>query len=119
MATREHGLFRKLDTPAPDAAKGGCYVSYGTGPCVDTGVLIDYEGTLTLSLPTIQELAEVAGFSVDAEALENERKIAELEHENDQLKARIAELDMELDHAASLVARGQAATTAAAKARAK
>jgi hypothetical protein len=61
MATREHGLFRLLDHPAPDAAKGGCYVTYGTGPCVDTGVLIEFEGTLTLSTGTIKELAEVAG----------------------------------------------------------
>lgn len=119
MATREHGLFRKLTEPAEDAAQGGCYITHDRGACVDTGILIFAEGTLTLSVNTIRELAEVAGFSVDAEALENERKIAEYEHEVEQLKARIAELDTELDHAASLVARGQAAQTAAAKARAK
>jgi hypothetical protein len=88
MATREHGLFRRLDTPAPDAALGGCYVTHGTGPCVDTGVLIEFEGTLTLSVHTIRELAEVAGFSVDAEAVQNEQDIA-------HLTKRVAELEVE------------------------
>lgn len=91
MATREHGLFRYLDHPAGDAAKGGCYVSYGTGPCVDTGVLIEFEGTLTLSVNTIRELAEVAGFSVDAEALQHEKDIAHLTAENTRLTAELAE----------------------------
>jgi hypothetical protein len=92
MTIREHGLFRRLDHPAPDAAQGGCYYSHGTGPCVDTGILIETEGTLTLSLNTIQELAEVAGFSVntEGEALEAENahllhRIIELETENAEL----------------------------------
>ena len=87
MATRTHGLFRKLDHPAADAALGGCYIFHSAGPCVDTGVLIDYEGTLTLSLEAIKELAEVAGFSVNEEALQLERDIAFLQEENRKLKA--------------------------------
>lgn len=111
MAVREHGLFRRLDHPAQDAALGGCYIYHDAGPCVDTGVLIEFEGTLTLSVNAIRELAEVAGFSVDAEALENERRIAELEHENAQLKARIKEQDDELDATASMVAKLQTRKT--------
>jgi hypothetical protein len=97
MATREHGLFRRLDTPAPDAAQGGCYVSHGTGPCVDTGVLIEFEGTLTLSVNTIRELAEVAGFSVDAEALQHEEDIAHLQHRVEELEAENAGLREDLN----------------------
>jgi hypothetical protein len=97
MATREHGLFRLLDHPAPDAAKGGCYVTYGTGPCVDLGVLIEFEGTLTLSTGTIKELAEVAGFTVDDEAFALEKRCAELELQNQLLTAERNELREQLD----------------------
>lgn len=115
MAVREHGLFRLLDRPAPDAAKGGCYVTYGTGPCVDTGVLIAFEGTLTLSVGTIKELAEVAGFSVDAEAIQHEKDIAFLTQENQRLHALNKELRSELDAFAGLLQQGQAAARHAQK----
>lgn len=113
MATRDHGLFRKLDHPAPDAAKGGCYVTYGTGPCVDTGCLIDFEGTLTLSLGTIKELAEVAGFSVNEEGEELEKDNAFLKQRLAEKENEVAELSNQLDavglavaHAANIPALG-------------
>lgn len=105
MAVREHGLFRKLDTPAPDAALGGCYITHDTGPCVDTGVLVEFEGTLTLSLNVIRELAEVAGFSVDAEALENERVISEQQRQIEVLTVDRNELRDQLDAVGVAVAR--------------
>jgi hypothetical protein len=91
MAIREHALFRRLDTPAKDSAQGGCYITHETGPCVDTGVLVEFEGTLTLSLGAIKELAEVAGFSVNEEAEQIERDIANLEEENARLREQLAE----------------------------
>lgn len=83
MAVRDHGLFRKLDRPASDTAHSGCYVDGSTGPGVDTGVYIDFEGTLFLSLSTIKELAEVAGYSVNAEG-------EQLEHDNAFLTRELA-----------------------------
>jgi hypothetical protein len=97
VTIRDHGLFRRLDTPAPDAAQGGCYVSHDTGPCVDTGILVETEGTLTLSLNVIKELAEVAGFSVNEEGEELERINAEQEHFINQLTDECAELRSQLD----------------------
>jgi hypothetical protein len=97
MAVRKHSLFRRLDHPAPDAAKGGCYVSYGNGPCVDTGVLIDFEGTLTLSINTIKELAEVAGFSVNEEGEALEVENAEQAHRITELEAQLQEANDQLD----------------------
>ena len=88
MAIRQHALFRRVDTPPPDVAKGGCYYSFDTGPGVDTGILIDFEGTLFLSLNTIKELAEVAGFSVNAEGEAQEQEV-------EWLKRRVAELEEE------------------------
>jgi hypothetical protein len=90
MAIREHGIFRLLERPAPDAALGGCYIYHSSGPCVDTGVLIDFEGTLTLSLVAIKELAEVAGMSVNEEGLQ-------LEYENAWQAGRILQLEAERD----------------------
>lgn len=92
MAIRQHGLFRLCDRPSPDVAKGGCYYTGDAGPGVDTGILIDFEGTLYLSLNTIRELAEVAGFSVDAEALANEQQIAWLTQQNAELTTERANL---------------------------
>lgn len=96
MAVREHGLFRRLDTPASDAAQGGCYITHDAGPCVDTGILVYGEGTLTLSCNTIRELAEVAGFSVNEEAVQLEVDNANLEEENARQREEIAELNQQL-----------------------
>ena len=93
MATRDHGLYRRLDTPAPDAAQGGCYITHDTGPCVDTGVLIFTEGTLTLGLRTILELAEVAGFSVNEEGEALEAENEHLKRELRVVQERNAELE--------------------------
>lgn len=90
MAVREHGLFRRLDHPAVDAAKGGCYIYGDAGPCIDTGVLVEFEGTLTISLGALREMAEVAGFSINEEGIELERRNAELEKS-------LAEITLERD----------------------
>ena len=66
MAQREHGLYRLLERPAQDAAHGGCYIEGAQGACVDTGILIENEGTLTIGLHALVELCEVAGFSFTA-----------------------------------------------------
>ena len=97
MAVREHALFRRVDHPSADVAKGGCYYSYDTGPGVDTGILIDFEGTLFFSLNTIKELAEVAGFSIDGEALEHERQLAEQSRLIEQLEGEKSDLLKQLD----------------------
>jgi hypothetical protein len=110
MAVRKHGLFRRCDHPSPDVAKGGCYYTYSTGPGVDTGILIDFEGTLYLSLNTIKELAEVAGFSVNEEA-------EQLERDNAFLTQRVLELEGKLLNAEEqLTAVGVAVSYAAARA---
>lgn len=90
MATRQHALFRLVDRPSPDVAHEACYV-YGTaGAGVDTGVIIEFEGTLFLSLAAVKEMAEVAGFSVNEEGQALEVENANLQH---QLAEAIAERD--------------------------
>lgn len=93
MATRQHGLFRAVDRPSGDVAKGGCYIYGSAGHGVDTGVLIDFEGTLFLSDTAIKELAEVAGFSVNEEGQELETRNAELERDLEVANERIQELE--------------------------
>lgn len=85
MAVRNHALFRRYENPPPDAAQGASYIYHSGEAGVDTGVLVYGEGTLCLSLQEIQELAEVAGFSVNAEAFQ-------LEQENAYLTDRVKEL---------------------------
>lgn len=108
MALREHAIYRRLETPAGDAAQGGCYLTRDTGPCVDTGALIYGEGTLTISLTALRELAEVAGWSVNEEAAELEKRNAELERENEQLKAEIEDMRGTIDAVGVAVARAAA-----------
>lgn len=113
MATRTHALFRLVDRPSPDVAHEACYV-YGTATAgIDTGVIIEFEGTLFLSLAAVREMAEVAGFSVNEEGMQLEIDNAHLTVERDELKARIAELEADAEVVGSLLAR------AAAKPRAK
>jgi hypothetical protein len=107
MATRSHGLFRQVPRPAADAAKGGCYVYGTTGPGVDTGVLIDFEGTLYLSNTAIIEMAEVAGFSLNEDGAQLEVRNAFLEHENEKLRGELAELNEQLDAVAITMARAR------------
>jgi hypothetical protein len=97
MAVRQHGLFRRLDRPANDTAHSGCYVDGSAGPGVDTGTYIDFEGTLFLSLNTIKELAEVAGFSVNAEGEALEREVEWLKHQNQQQAALLSTANEQLD----------------------
>ena len=105
MATREHGLYRRLDQPAEDAAQGGCYSCHACGPCVDTGILVYNEGTLTICLACLQELAEVGGFSVDAEALKHEHDIAFLQNEVQELTGEVSNLNGIIDGFTSAVAK--------------
>lgn len=108
MALREHALYRLLPQPQNDAARGGCYLTGSQGPCVDTGVVIDYEGTLTLSLGALVELCEVAGFSFNAEARRLEQDLAHalaygdrLIEENADLLAQLEAVGLAVAHAAT------------------
>lgn len=104
MATRKHALYRLLDRPAPDAAHGACYLTGNSGPCIDTGVNIDFEGTLTLSLTALRELCEVAGFSFDAEGVKLEADNAELVRANALLQTEVDAQREELDAVGRLLA---------------
>lgn len=107
MAITEHPLFRLLDTPAQDAAMAGCYIYHDTGPCIDTGVNIYMEGNLTIGLQALREMCEVAGFRFNAEGIELEKRVAELERELEKKDARIAELDQILRDDAVLLGAAQ------------
>ncbi len=108
MAVRDHGLFRKLVTPAADTAHSGCYICNNVAGGVDTGVYIDYEGSLFLCTNCIKELAEVAGMSVDVEGEMHERELEYLHHENTSLTAELADARDQLDAFGIAVARAQA-----------
>lgn len=97
MATREHGLYRLLARPAADAAHGGCYLTGAQGACVDTGILIENEGTLTIGLNPLVELCEVAGFSFNAEARKLEENLAHAQEANRLLIEQNSELRQQLD----------------------
>jgi len=97
MATREHGLYRLLERPANDAAHGGCYITGSQGPCVDTGILIEQEGTLTIGLNALVELCEVAGFSFNAEARKLEENLAHAQQASLLLIEENRELRSQLD----------------------
>ena len=112
MALTEHPLFRLLETPAEDAAMGGCYVYHDTGPCIDTGVNIYMEGNLTLGLQALREMCEVAGFRFNAEGTELERQVAEQQHTISERDTRIAELEELLEQDALLLARASRAAVA-------
>jgi hypothetical protein len=110
MATRSHGLFRAVPHPAGDVAHGGCYIYGGGGPGVDTGVLIDFEGTLFLGNTAIRELAEVAGMSVNEEGAALERENAFLTQRCSELVDQIRDLNEQLDAVSVVLARAQKAT---------
>lgn len=111
MAVRKHGLFRHVERPAADVAKGGCYITGSAASGVDTGVNIDFEGTLFLSDSTIKELAEVAGYSVNEEGMQLEIDNAWLVNENERLQAEVADLETQLTLIGVAISRGRAATT--------
>jgi len=66
--------------------------------------LIDFEGTLCLSLNTIREMAEVAGFSVNTEAEQLERDNAFLINEVAKLTTQVSELHAIIDGFAKAIA---------------
>lgn len=105
MAIREHGLYRRYDTPPPDAAKGACYLTYSSGPGVDTGVLIDFEGDLCISTAALRELCEVAGFSFEEDGVQLEQRNAFLERELAQAQADLADANEQLTAVGVAVAR--------------
>jgi hypothetical protein len=104
MATRKHALYRLLERPNPDAAQGGCYLTGDQGACVDTGVNIYMEGTLTLSINALRELCEVAGFSFNAEASKLETELAHAQEANRLLIEEKADLLGQLNAVALAVA---------------
>lgn len=104
VAIREHGLFRKCESPSSDVAMGSCYVYHTSVPGVDTGVLIEFEGTLYLSNVAIREMAEVAGMSVCEEGEALERDLAEAQHTIEQLRAEKADLVEQLDAVSHVIA---------------
>src|SRR5690349_5961986 len=105
MAVRKHAIYRLLPEPAEDAAEAGCYLTGSRGPCVDTGRLIMHEGNLTLSVQTIKDLAEVAGFSVNEEGQQLEELAEHLVRENEDLKAQLADANDQLEAVGKAVAR--------------
>lgn len=108
MTVREHALYRLLPRPAADAAQGGCYLTASQGPCIDTGVNIYMEGTLTLSLGALTEMCEVAGFSFNAEGRKLEAENAALQHELAAARAENADLNEQLDAVSLAMARAAA-----------
>lgn len=110
MALTEHPLFRLVDTPGPDVAHGSCYYSGITGPGVDTGILIEFEGTLFLSINTIREIAEVAGFRLNEEGIELEMQNAEYKRRNGELVDVNGELQAQLDDANRIIGAAVSAT---------
>lgn len=108
-AVRSHGLFRLVQTPAPDSAKGSCYIYHTTGPAIDTGVLIDFEGNLTIGLTALREMAEVAGFSFEEEGVALEQRNAFLERELAEAKEQLAEANSQLEAVGVAIARAAAA----------
>lgn len=109
MALDTHPLFRLVDTPGPDTAHGGCYYSGVTGPGVDTGILIEFEGTLFLSLNTIKEIAEVAGFRVNEEGIELEKRVAELTKIGIDLNLQLEQVEKQLADANRIIGAAVAA----------
>lgn len=107
MAIREHGLYRRYETPPADAAKASCYLTGSGDAGVDTGVHIEFEGTLCLSLNSIKELAEVAGFSVNVEGEELERENAELLRQLAVQDVKIAEMNEQLIAVGVAIARAR------------
>jgi hypothetical protein len=67
------------------------------GPCIDTGILIENEGTLTIGLNPLKELCEVAGFSFDAEATKLEQENTWLKQQRDAALTENIELRSQLD----------------------
>ena len=106
MATRIHGLYRKYDRPPNDAALGGGYLDGSQGPGVDTGVLVAYEGTLCLSVNSLKELCEVAGFSFDAEAIKLEQNSAHQLRTIELLTAKNIDMRKQLDAVGAAVSYG-------------
>lgn len=95
MGLTSHGLFTATSATSVHA-KGGCYV-YGTPDRgVDFGVFIVGEGTLFLGKTAIKEAAELLGFRFDEEGRDLEISNAELERENQRLKAYVADLTRDL-----------------------
>ena len=106
MAVRQHAIYRRLDNPPGDAARGSCYLTGQSGACVDTGADIYNEGTLVISVSAVREMAEVAGFNV-VDGVELEVRNAELERENKDLILKVNELQGELDALDKAVARNR------------
>lgn len=107
MAIRSNGLFTKCDHPLPGTAMGSCYV-YGTsGPGVDLGVQIEFEGSLFLSNAAIKEAAEIAGFNVLEDAVELEQENAHLTRQLAEARTQLDAANEQLDAVSVLLSRAQ------------
>lgn len=91
MAIRSHALYRRYDTPPGDAAKGACYLTGSAEAGVDTGILVEFEGDLCISLNALRELCEVAGWSFNQEAEQLEADNTFLTAANISLHEQLAE----------------------------
>ncbi len=103
MALTSHPLFRLLPTPAGDSAMGGCYIYHTQDPCIDTGVLIAYEGNLTIGLQALREMCEVAGFRFNEDGVKLEEENARLTRHLIEMTNRCGELEELLEQDAALL----------------
>lgn len=100
MPVRTHGLFTKT-MPTYVHANGADYIYGRNEEGIDTGVLIQGEGTLFIGQVALREMGEVMGwtFVEDADALERkyQEDLAWVQEENERLKreneALVADLE--------------------------
>lgn len=108
MATRKSQLYTLTPTPLPNTYTDGCLATGSRGPGIDINVPIEYVGNIRLSLGAVQEIAEVAGFSVNAEGAKLEEDNAYLEAANQALTKRVAELEEQLSTVGAVILQAQA-----------
>jgi hypothetical protein len=115
MTVRTHGLFQKT-MPSYVHAKGSDYI-YGRNEVgIDTGVLIEGEGTLFLGRVALQEMGEVMGWTfvedADEIARQYQEDLAWRDHEIKRLAEENAALTADLEAFGRALA-GQARVKAA------
>jgi hypothetical protein len=105
---RTHGLFSRT-MPSWQHAKSADYIYGANEEGIDTGIIIEGEGTLFLGKTSLQEMAEVMGWEVRTGWQELERDyqetIAYLEHELELSRAQVAEQEEDLRAFGKVLAR--------------
>jgi len=109
MAIRQHGLFSRT-FPGWIHAKSACYVYESNEEGIDTGIIIEGEGTLFLGRVAIQEMAEVYGFSIGEDGQKLEEENAHLIHENNTLREQVRALTSDLETFGRAIASARAKT---------